>query len=131
MFHPPARGESEIMRGQGSRLLRDRHRNAGDFQVDRAQHRAAREEQGLPVAATEADVCCRRLAVNDAAELPALGVEDVYAAGAAAIDVTEGVNLHAVRHARFRPREIGEYAVALLSERTVRREVERADVAAA
>src|SRR5215470_19705845 len=36
-----------------SRLLRDRHRNAGDLQIYRAQHSAAREEQGLPVAAAE------------------------------------------------------------------------------
>src|SRR5262249_8547770 len=48
-----------------SRLLCDRHRNAGDFQVDRTEMHAAREEQSLPVAAAEPDVCGRRLAMDD------------------------------------------------------------------
>src|SRR5262249_8671622 len=111
----------------GLRLLRDWHRNAGDFEVDRAQRSAAGEEQGLPVVAAEADVCGRRLAVDNAAKLLALGVEDVDAAGAAAIHIADGVDLHAVRYARFRPAEIGEHPVGLLGKRAVRGEIEGAD----
>src|SRR5215831_11319004 len=125
------RQEPALHPGYGSRLLRNRHRNAGDPEVDRAQRSAAGEEQGLPVVATEADVCGCRLAMDDPSELLALGVEDVDAARTAAIDIAQRVYFHAVGHARFRPAKVGEHPIGLFRERAVRREVEGADVATA
>src|SRR6476646_8234662 len=79
-----------LSRTAGERLVRpsapipDRHRNAGDLHLDRAEVVAAGEIEGLPVVAAEGDIGRGRRAVHDAAELLALGVHDPDAAGAAA-----------------------------------------------
>src|SRR5215471_21806741 len=69
------------------RLLRDRHRGAGDLEVDRAQVHATCKEQRLPIVAAEAEVRGCGLAVDDAAEFLACGIEGVEPARAAAIDI--------------------------------------------
>src|SRR5262252_4505961 len=83
------------------RLLRDRHRDAGDFEVDRAQVHAAGEEQRLPVVTAEAEVRGGGLSVDDTAEFLARGIEDVEPARTAAKDIAGNVNFHPVRHAWF------------------------------
>src|SRR5262249_31952851 len=59
----------------------------------------------------------------------AIGVENVEATGAAAIDVTGGIDLHAIRPARLGPAQVGENPAGLAGEQTVRQEVEGTDVA--
>jgi hypothetical protein len=66
-----------------SRLLCDRDRHAGDLEVDGPQGGPAGKEQRLPIVAAEPDIGGGGIAVNDAAELLALGIEDVDAARAA------------------------------------------------
>src|SRR5215831_20866588 len=95
------------------RLLGDRHRNAGNFEVDRTERRAARKKQRLPIVAAEPEIGGCRLTVNDAAELLALGVEDVEPARTAAVDVAGDIDLHAVGHARLGAAQIGKHAVGL------------------
>src|SRR5207245_8854928 len=94
--------------------LLDRHGHAGDLELDREQRAAAGEVKRLPVVAAEGNVCRRRVAVHDAAELLALRVEDVDAARAAAIDVAGDVDLQAVGPAGLAAAQIGEGAVGLL-----------------
>src|ERR1700719_3058582 len=81
------------------RLLRDRHRSAGDLQVDRAKMHAAGEEQRLPIAAAEPEVRGRGLSVDHAGELLCRGIEDVEAARSATKAIAGDVDLHAVGHA--------------------------------
>src|SRR5262245_65766365 len=96
--------------------LLDRHRSAGDLELDREQCAAARKVGRLPVVAAEAEFGGRRVAVHDATELLALRIEDVDAARAAAIDVAGDVDLQAVGPAGLAAAQIGEYAVGLLGE---------------
>src|SRR5262245_55275582 len=99
--------------------LLDRHRSAGDLELDREQCAAAREVERLPVVAAEGDVGGRRVAVHDAAELLALRVEDVDAARAAAIDVAGDVDLQAVGRAGLAAAQIRKDAVGLFGEEAI------------
>src|SRR5262245_50798470 len=63
-----------------SPLLRHRHRDAGDLDLEHAEARAGGEVHRLPVVAAEGDVGGVGKAVHDAAELLALRIEDVEAA---------------------------------------------------
>src|SRR5205807_5319939 len=67
-------------------------------------------------------------AVHDATELLALGVEDVEPAGAAAVNVAGGIDLHAVGAARLGSAQVGKNAIGLAQECAVRRKVEGANM---
>src|SRR5262249_5155904 len=66
-------------------LRRDRHRDAGHFELHGTERRMRGEVERFPVIAAKGDVRRLRLAVHDAAELPALGIDDVDAARSARI----------------------------------------------
>src|SRR6266700_5196994 len=82
-------------------FLLHRHRDAGNPQVDRAQGVPAGEVERLPVVAAEGDIGGRGLAVDDAAKLLALSIEDMDPAGAAAVDLACRIDPHAAGHARL------------------------------
>src|SRR5207248_8997052 len=109
----------------------DRHRHSGNLYSNRAQVIAARKVDRLPVVAAEGEIGGRRCPVHDAAELLARFVHDPDAAGAAAIDVSLDIDLHAVRHARFGAAQIDEDPVGVLGEHAVREQIEGPDVTAA
>src|SRR4051794_38424169 len=111
-------------------LLRDRHRNAGNFHLDAAEVVAAGEVERLPVATAKGDVGGRRRTMDDAAELLALRVHDPDAAGAAAIDIPFDIDLHAVGHARLVTAQIDEDTVALPCQHAVWVQLECTNVAA-
>src|SRR6267142_583298 len=81
----PAPGEAENRPRSLGRLYR--HRDAGDFHLDRTEVVPAGEIQGFPVVAAEGNVGRRRRAMHDAAELLAARIDDPDPARAAAIDV--------------------------------------------
>jgi len=109
-------------------LGRDRHRDARDFHIHRAEECPAGEVKRLPVVAAESDVGGRGSAMDDAAKLLALGIHDVDATGAAAIDIAGGVDLHPIGHARFCSPQVDEYAVGLFGELAVGKQIEGANV---
>ena len=119
-------------RGTGNGLFRgDGHRDAGDFDIDRAEMVAAGEIERLPIVAAKGNVGGGGSSVHDAAELFALGIHDPDAAGAPTIDVAFGIHLHAVGDPGLGAAQIGEHAVALPGERAVGVQVERSDQSAA
>src|SRR5260221_13031415 len=65
-------GDGEI----ASRRL-GRHREAGDFELHRAQGRMRGEIERFPIVAAEGDVRRLGLAMDDAAELLAIGFDDL------------------------------------------------------
>ena len=91
---------------------------------------AAGEVERFPVVAAKSEVGRRRCAVDDAAELPAVRVDDPDAAGAAAIDVALDIDLHPVGDAGFAAAQIGEDAVGVPGQHAARQQLEGADVAA-
>src|SRR5271170_4781827 len=115
----------------GRLLLGNRHRNSGDFYIDRAEMVAAGEIEGFPVGAAKGQICRGRGAVDDAAEFFALWIDDPQPTGAAAIDIAFDVDLHAVGNAGFIAAQIDKHMIAVFRERAVGRDIEGANVAAA
>src|ERR1700733_8878179 len=74
------------------------HRHSGNLEVHRAEEIPVGEIERAPFRATEGKVGGLGLAVNDAAEFLALGIEDVNASRATTIDIPRQIHLHAVRH---------------------------------
>src|SRR6516162_4481183 len=125
-----SRGRRTRPSGDGLRLLGHRHWNPGDPDLDAAQLGAVREVDCLPVVAAKRDIGRRVLAMDDAAELLSLWIEDIDAACSAAIDVAGDIHLHAIRDARFGTAQVSKYAVRLLGKRAVRQKIEGANVTA-
>ena len=69
--------------------------------------------------------------MNDAAEFFTPRVHDIDSTGAAAINVTGGIDLHPIRAAGLGAVYIDEDAVGLFGECAVRRQVEGANMASA
>jgi hypothetical protein len=118
---PPRRGGGQHLLGPFDRW----HRHSGDPEVHRAEEVPVGEIKGLPVRTAEGEVRGLRLAVDNASELLALGVENPDATGAAAIDVPGTVHLHTIRHAGLSPAQVRKYAIGLPRQRAVRRQIER------
>src|SRR5580693_5300717 len=91
---------------------------------------AAGEVQGFPVVAAEGDIGGSRSAVDDAAELLALWVQDPDPAGPAAIDISFDIDLHAVGDAGLAAAQIGKDPVGVLGERAVGQQLESTDMTA-
>src|SRR4249920_1639696 len=119
-----------IVSGSDSRFFRRRHGGASDLYVYRAQVGAAGEIESFPLVATEPDVGGRWLAVDDAAELLALRIEDPNSARAAAIDIARHIDFHAVGHAGLAAAQVGKYPVALFRHGAVGEHIEHPDMAA-
>src|SRR5260221_6038795 len=114
-------GDGEI----ASRRL-GRHREAGDFELHRAQGRMRGEIERFPIVATKGDVGRLRLAMDDAAELLALGIDDIDAARSAGIDVAQHIELDTVRTSGLRTFQLDEDALGLGRQEPVRHHVEGA-----
>src|SRR5712671_241678 len=99
-----------------SRFLGDRHRHAGNLHLERAEARTRAEVDGLPVVAAEGDIGGVRKAMHDASEFLALRVDDVESARAAAIDVSGGIDLHAVGAAGVGSTQVDKNPVGLAGE---------------
>src|SRR5215467_11887603 len=95
------------------RLLRNRHRHAGDLHLEHAETRARAKIERLPVVAAEGHVGRVGKAVHDAAKLLAARVKDVEPARAAAIDVAGAIDLHAVGNARLCSAQVRENPIGL------------------
>ena len=67
--------------------------------------------------------------MDDPSELFALRIENVNAAGPAAVYVACGIDFHAIRAAGLAPAQVRENAVGLLRQRSVGKNIEGADVA--
>src|SRR5438093_793726 len=100
--------DAGFSRVQALRFLHRRHWNARNLHIDGEERAPGGEVEGLPVVAAEGHVGRRRLAVNDAAELLAFGIQDVKTAGAAGIDVTRDIDLHPFGHAGLPSAPIAE-----------------------
>src|SRR5262249_24877833 len=105
-------------------------RHSGDPEVHGAEEVPVGEIKGLPVRTAEGEVRGLRLAVDNASELLALGIENPDTTRAAAIDVSGSVHLHAIRQAGLSPAQVGKHAIGLPRERAIRGQIERAYVPA-
>jgi len=90
----------------GRPLLR-RNREPGNLQVHGEQRAARREVQRPPIGAAERNVRRGRLAVDDAAELPAARIHDPKTARAATVEVALGIDFEAVRHTGLGAADLG------------------------
>src|SRR3954452_23863015 len=86
---------------RGTSRRRDRHRDAGDLHLHRAEVVAAGDVERPPVVTAEREGGGGGRSVHDTAELLAGRVHDPNAASTAAIDVALDIDLHAVGHARL------------------------------
>src|SRR3989442_6092984 len=102
-----------VLRWCLSRSLLHGHRHAWDLHIDREESASGGEVKRSPIIAAKGDVGGGGLSVDDAAQFPALGINDVETACAAAVEVALGVNLHAIWHARVGAASIHEHAAGI------------------
>src|SRR5690348_14174501 len=68
-------------------LFPGRHRHTRDLHIDREETASGGEVKRSPILAAKCDVCGGGVSVDNTTEFPALWIDDVKTAGAAAVEI--------------------------------------------
>src|SRR5262245_47431855 len=115
---------TKFMKFRKSGYFSSGYRKAGNLKLHSSQRVLGGEIQRLPVVAAERHVGGCSMTMDDATEFLTIAVENVDSTRPTTVDVSSGINLHTVWHARVCSAQVSKDTATLSGNRTIGQHVE-------